>query len=237
MTTQAVSFSLVKPVAAAIAETPLFRCVGPDEREHLARVSRVRAFAKGERIFEMGDPSDHFYLVLSGVVKVFRVGAGGHDVILEMFGAGGPLGSVAMFQSRPFPASAAAMEDTECLVIPRADFFRLLESEPALVRGLLGSLSLRLVQLTNRLEELSGGRIDARFARLFLKLADQMGQPSPGGVRIPLALSRQELADLLGTTIETAIRTMSRWNKEAVLRTEKGGFVILDRDALEAVAG
>ena len=101
----------------------------------------------------------------------------------------------------------------------------------------LGSLSLRLVQLTTRLEELSGGRIESRFARLFLKLADQMGVPSSEGVRIPLALSRQELADLLGTTIETTIRTMSRWGKEDVLRTDKDGFVIVDRAALEAAAG
>lgn len=226
-----------KSVTSAIAETPLFKCVGPADRDRLAAVSRVQPFAKGERIFNAGDPSDFFYLVVSGVVKVFRPTVGGHDVILEMFGAGGPLGAVAMFQSKPFPASASAMEDTECLVIPRPDFFRLLEAEPALVRGLLGSLSLRLVQLTNRLEELSGGRIDARFARLFLKLADQMGVPSPDGVSIPLALSRQELADLLGTTIETAIRTMSRWNKEDVLRTEKNGFVIVNRSALEAAAG
>lgn len=203
----------------------------------LAGVSRVVRFARGERIFDQGDPSDLFYVVLTGFVKVFRPSLAGHDVILEMFGAGSPLGAVALFQGMAFPASAAAIEDTECLVIPRADFFRLLEAEPALVRGLLGSMSLRLVQLTTRLEELSGGRIDVRFARLFLKLAERVGVPSPDGVRVPLALSRQELADLLGTTIETTIRTMSRWQKDGVMRTEKDGFVISDRVALETMAG
>lgn len=225
-----------QPVLAAIAQTPLFKCVGPDDRARLAGVSRIVSFARGDTIFDQGDPSDFFYVVLSGFVKVFRPSPGGHDRILEMFGAGGPLGAVALFQRMPFPASAAAMEDTECLAIPRADFFGLLETEPALVRGLLGSLSLRLVQLTTRLEELSGGRIEARFARLFLKLADQMGAESPEGLRVPLALSRQELADLLGTTIETTIRTMSRWNRDGVLLTEKNGFVICDRAFLETTA-
>jgi CRP-like cAMP-binding protein len=223
-------------VVAAIAETPLFKCVSADDRARLAAVSQLRSFARGQRIFDLGDPSDMFFVVVRGFVKVFRPGLNGQDVILEMFGAGSPLGAIAHFQNKPFPASAAAIDETDCLAIPRAAFFKLLESEPALVRGLLGSLSLRLVQLTTRLEELSGGRVDVRFARLFLKLAEQMGVPSPDGIRIPIALSRQELADLLGTTIETTIRTMSRWSKDEVMRTEKDGFVILDRAALDAMA-
>jgi CRP/FNR family transcriptional regulator len=90
--------------------------------------------------------------------------------------------------------------------------------------------------LTARLAELTGGRIDVRFARLFLKLAEQLGRQERGGIFIPLPLSRQELADLTGTTIETCIRIMSRWNKEDVLLTEKDGFVVVDRATLEALA-
>jgi CRP-like cAMP-binding protein len=97
-------------------------------------------------------------------------------------------------------------------------------------------MTIRLVELTNRLAQLSGTRVEPRFARLFLKLADQMGREERGGLFIPLALSRQELADMTGTTIETGIRIMSRWGKEEVVRTEKDGFVILDRRTLEATA-
>jgi CRP/FNR family transcriptional regulator len=78
--------------------------------------------------------------------------------------------------------------------------------------------------------------VESRFARLFLKLADQMGRQDRGGLFVPMALSRQELADLTGTTIETCIRIMSKWNKDDVLHTEKDGFVILDRAALEELA-
>ena len=81
-----------------------------------------------------------------------------------------------------------------------------------------------------------GVRFDARFARLFLKLADQIGRKDRGGLFVPMPLSRQELADLTGTTIETAIRIMSRWQKEEVLHTEKDGFVLLNREALEDTA-
>lgn len=78
--------------------------------------------------------------------------------------------------------------------------------------------------------------METRFAHLFLKLADRMGRPSPDGTFIPMPLSRQELADLTGTTLETCIRIMSRWGKESVVRTEKDGFNLLDRRTLERLA-
>jgi CRP/FNR family transcriptional regulator len=105
-----------------------------------------------------------------------------------------------------------------------------------MVRGLLVGLTHRLVELTTRLTELTGGRVEGRLARFFLKLAENMGRDSGHGIFIPLALSRQELADMIGTTIETSIRIMSRWGKDGIVLTEKDGFVIADRSALEALS-
>jgi CRP/FNR family transcriptional regulator len=225
-----------KPAPALLAQIPLFRRVSPEDRERIAAVAHLRSYERGTAVFSEDDPSDFFFIVVTGRIKVFKHAPNGNDIILEMFGPGGPLGAVAAYEARPYPASAAAVEPSECLLIPRDAFFQLLEKHPTLVRGLLGSLSLRLVQLTTRLAELTGGRIEARFARLFLKLADQIGRPDRGGVFVPLPLSRQELADWTGTTIETSIRIMSRWGKEGVLHTEKDGFVVLDRATLEALA-
>jgi CRP/FNR family transcriptional regulator, nitrogen oxide reductase regulator len=175
-------------------------------------------------------------VVMTGRVKVFKTTARGTDVILELFGPGDPVGAVAVYESRPYPASAVALEPTACLVVPRQAFFTLLETRPTLVRGLLVGLTHRLVELTNRLAELSGGRVEARLARFFLKLAADMGQKRADGVFIGLVLSRQELADMIGTTIETSIRIMSRWGKDDIVRTEKDGFVVVNREALETVA-
>lgn len=216
--------------------TPIFSRLSPADRQTIGAVSAVREFKRGETIFEQDSPSEAFYAITSGRVKIFKLMPNGKDLILEVFGPGDPLGAVAAYMGRPFPASASALEDTTCVVIPRPAFFRLLEQNPSLVRGLLLGLTTRLVELTNRLAELSGGRIEPRFARLFLKLADQMGRVERGGIFIPLALSRQELADMTGTTIETCIRIMSRWGKQDIVRTEKDGFVITDRKGLEALA-
>jgi CRP/FNR family transcriptional regulator len=214
----------------------LFRRVGPEDRKRLGSVAHLKSYTRGDLIFRESDPSDAFYTVVSGRVKVFKLLPTGKEVILEIFGLGDPLGAVAAYEGRPFPASAMALEDTTCLLLPRAPFFALLEQHPSLVRGLLQGMTQRLVELTNRLAELSGARVESRLARLFLKLADTSGRHERGATFIPMPLSRQELADLTGTTIETCIRIMSRWGKESVLLTEKDGFLLMDRASLEAVA-
>lgn len=216
--------------------TPVFRKLSPEDRATVARAAGVRSYRKGETIFEQDTPSDAFYTIASGRVKIFKMLPTGKDIILEVFGAGDPLGAIAAYDGRPFPASAVALEDTTCVIIPRQTFFSLLEAHPSLVRGLMLGMTVRMVELTNRLAELSGSRIEPRFARLFLKLAADMGVPERGGTYVPLLLTRQELADMTGTTIETAIRIMSRWGKQDIVRTDKDGFVVMDREKLEEVA-
>jgi len=214
----------------------VFRRLTPEDRQRLAAVATLRAFDKGAQLFSEGDDSDFLYTIASGRVKVYKTTPRGTDVILEIFGPGDPVGAVAVYESRPYPATAVALEPTTCMLVPRQAFFRLLEQHPSLVRGLLVGLTHRLVELTNRLAELSGGRIEARLARFFLKLATDVGQPRADGTFIGLVLSRQELADMIGTTIETAIRVMSRWGKDDIVRTEKDGFLVVKRDALETLA-
>ena len=217
---------------------PFFKRLSPELRARVAEVARVKPHERGELIFAEGDPSDAFMVIVAGRVKVFKSTPAGKEIILEIFGAGDPLGAVAVYEGAPFFASALALEPVQILRIEQPAFFRLLEHDPAMVRGLLSGLTIRLAELTRRLAELSGARVEARFARLFLKLCDQIGRNERGGVFLPMPLSRQELADLTGTTIETAIRIMSRWQKENVMLTEKDGFVVLDRSALdEASAG
>ena len=223
-------------IVDSLRKSVMFRRLKPDDLQRVAAVATLRTFEKGEALFSEGDGSDLMYTVVAGRVKVFKTTPRGTDVILELFGPGDPIGAVAVYESRPYPASAIALEPSSCLIIPRQAFFSLLEGYPLMVRSLLVGLTHRLVELTNRLTELSGGRIEGRLARFFLKLGTDMGQERSDGVFIPLVLSRQELADMTGTTIETSIRIMSRWGKDDVVRTDKDGFTIVDRTALETVA-
>jgi len=222
-------------IEEALSKSAVFRRLGAQDQQRLAAVTRLKKFNKGKAIFDEGDPSDFFYTVVSGRVKIVKKRPGGNDIILEIFGPGDPFGAVAAYEGEPYPASAIALEDTRCLLIQRGSFFALLEEQPTLVRGLLLGLTHRLVELTRRLAELTGGRVEGRFARLFLKLGRDLGRPCAGGIFVPMHLSRQELADMTGTTIETCIRIMSRWAKDGIVRTEKDGFILVDTASLETL--
>jgi CRP/FNR family transcriptional regulator, nitrogen oxide reductase regulator len=219
-----------------LRHSPMFRRLTVEDRRRLLAVAVLRDFEKGAPLFNEGDASDYLYTVVTGRVKVFKTTARGTDVILELFGPGDPVGAVAVYESRSYPAGAVALEPTTCLLVPRREFFALLETYPTLVRGLLVGMTHRLVELTNRLAELSGGRVEPRLARFFLKLAGDIGQQREDGIFIALVLSRQELADMIGTTVETTIRIMSRWGKQDVVRTDKDGFLVVDRASLETVS-
>lgn len=221
---------------AVLQRSTIFRRLSAEDRQRLAAVAQMRKYGKGQTLFSEGDAPEVLFTVVSGRVKVYKMTARGTDVILEIFGPGDPVGAAAVYEGRPYPASAMALEPTTCVSVPRRAYFALLEAHPSLVRGLLSGLSVRLVELTNRLAELTGGRMEARFARLFLKLAGDVGQKRADGIFIAMPLSRQELADMTGTTIETTIRIMSRWGKQNIVRTESDGFLVVERDALESLS-
>ena len=228
--------AVTAPSDELLRRMPLFRRLSAGDRGHVAAVSRLVHHTRGTTVFSEGEEATAFLAIVEGRVKVYKSTPAGKEIILEIFGPGDPLAAVAVYENAPLPASALALDDVTCLRVEQRDFFALLERHPALVRGLLSGLTLRLAELTRRLADLTGARVEARFARLFLKLGHQIGRKERGGLFVPMALSRQELADLTGTTIETAIRIMSRWQKEEVLHTEKDGFVILDQPVLEEVA-
>lgn len=224
-------------VAAAVGAAPLFRRLSSEDRERLLPMAKLEQYAKGEELFREGDLPRSLLIVVRGRVKVARTTPKGRQVILQLFGPGDPLAAVAVFEGFPYPASGQAVEPTACLAIERGAFLALLERHPSLVRGLLSGLTLRLVELTNRLTELAGGRVEERLASMLLRLAQEHGQHTERGDFIPGPLSRQELADLCGTTLETTIRVMSRWAKSGWVSTRADGFVLHRVAELERLAG
>ncbi len=214
----------------------LFSRLTSEDRRKVAEISIARHYDKGDQVFAEGDPSELIFTIVSGRIKVVKAIPGGKELILEILGPGDPLGAIAAYEARPYPASALALEEAVCIASRRAAFMGLLETCPSLVRGMLGGFSLRVIELGKRLGEITGSRVEARFAQIFLKLADRLGRPQNPGIFLPLVLSRQDLADLAGTTMETSIRIMSRWGKEGVVVTQADGFLVPSREELESLS-
>lgn len=222
-------------LTAALGALPMFRELPAPLRDKVARIATLQTVEKGDAVWNSGDPADLLTTVVSGRVKIVRHAEAG-DVILEMFGPGDSPGAVAVYNQIPYPASCITMEPTVLLRLPRRDWFDLLERDPAFARAVLLVMTKLNMALTRKLASMHGTRVPTRVASLFLSLADRMGRATPEGVEIRLALSRLEIAEMVGTTVETAIRVMSRWNRERVLLTGEDRFVIPDRERLKREA-
>ncbi len=213
---------------------PILASLTPEDRNALAPLCELRAYEKGEVLFSEGDPSDRILFVFLGRVKIVKA-TPARDLILEILGPGEPVGAVAVFERFPYPATAVALEPTGVISIPEREFFSLVQKRPEITRRLFAGLTRRLMALNRRMADMTGS-VEYRAARLFVTLAERLGQARGNAVFIPLSLSRQEIADLIGTTIETAIRIMSRWHKDGLIDTEKGGFLVLRLAALREIA-
>jgi CRP-like cAMP-binding protein len=227
-------------VMTAVRSLPVFRGLPPEDQNRIASMASVREYRRGDVLWNEGDEAASLTILIRGRVKIVRHAEAG-DVILELFGPGEPVGAIAVYNYMPYPASAVCLENVTLLVIPRRDFFELLDRNPGFARAIIREQTKLVVALMRKVEEMRGQRVDTRIAQLFLTLAERMGKETPDGVEIALTLTRQEVADLVGTTVESAIRVLSRWGREGLLVTGQGRFVIPSkerlREAVDAAAG
>jgi len=221
-------------VATLLRSLPMFRGLSPDQHLRLAPLASVRELERGEVLWREGDPAEQLTVIVRGQVKIVRHADAG-DVILEIFGEGEPVGAIAVYNYIPYPATAIALEPVTLFCLPRRDYFELLDRNPEFARAIMRELTKLVLALTRKVQESRGQPVDVRVAQLLVSLAERMGKDTPDGVLIPLKLSRQEVADLVGTTVETAIRILSRWGREGIVITRDDGFVIPSRERLTKI--
>jgi CRP/FNR family transcriptional regulator len=143
---------------------------------------------------------------------------------------------VAVIEQRPHPASAQAVEATTVLRVPASTILALTERHPSLIREMALVLGRRLRAAHDSVASLAGDPVDARLAARLLRLAEGDGVRGPRGLTLPFHLTRQSLADMTGTTVETTIRTVSRWIRDELVEDDGGRLVIRDVEALRAIA-
>lgn len=220
---------------ALLERIALLRCLTPAESKALAARCRVQVCGRGDTIFGEGTRAVEMSFVALGTVKIVK-SAPSRSVILRIVGAGNPIGIVAAWEGRPYPGTAIAVEPSTIVHVPEREFFALTDRHPEVLRQLLQMMMDRQVQLGQRVSEMTGP-VETRIAQALIDLVASSGKREGPRAFIPIALTRQEIADLAGTTVETAIRIMSRWGKEGVVLTEEQGFTVPDVEALRRHLG
>lgn len=213
-----------------IRQSPIFSSLSEDELAALAKITAERHFSSGQVIFFEGDTAGWFYIVAAGRVKAFKQSSSGKEFTLAFFGPGEIFGEVAVFENRPFPASASAQfaGDTAVLAIRREDFLEFLAKHPQVALRIIGVLGERLRDSQSRLGDMAGENALSRIAGILLMLSSRLGNELP--------FTRQEIAEMTGTTTETTIRVMSRLKDGGIIRSTRGKIIILDETKLKALS-
>jgi CRP/FNR family transcriptional regulator, nitrogen oxide reductase regulator len=220
-----------------LRQLPLLADLPAQALADFAAQARLDRYPQEATVFNQGDPCDRFWLVRAGRVKIVHLALDGREVILEVISPGEVFGGTVLFLPE-HPATARAMTTVETVSVPAAVYAQLIARQPAVAQRLVRLLGARLQSLIG-LQVLAGERVERRLAHILLKLADRAGRPEAGGaVLITLPLTRQDLAEMAGTTLETAIRTMSRFRAQGWVETRRGGFILIhDPQRLRAEAG
>ena len=214
--------------AQILRSSPIFSSLNDGELGELADLSIERSFMPNEFIFWDGDAPEWFYIIAEGKVKVLKHSSLGKEFIITFFGPGEMFGEVAVFENKPYPASAQAVVETKVVGIKRDEFLSFLANRPQVVLRVISVLAGRLRDAQGRLRDLAGERVEQRLAGVLLMLSSKLGTTLP--------FTRQEIADMTGTTTETAIRVMSHLKDRGIIHSVRGKVIILDEEKLRLLS-
>ncbi len=218
-----------RPDAASVLErAPVFAGLAASEIAELAAIAVERRFAAGKSVFWEGDPPDWFYIVAEGQVKVVKQSASGKEFIVAFFGPNEMFGEVAVFEDKPYPASAVAASPLRVIGLRRSDLLQFLAGRPQVALKIIAILGGRLREAQARLRDLASERVEQRLAAALLMLSAKLGSELP--------FTRQEIASMTGTTTETAIRVISRLRERGIIRTARGRITIIDEVKLRLLS-
>jgi CRP/FNR family transcriptional regulator len=214
----------------------LFKNLADDDLKELEPYLVTATVKKKEDIFSEGDQPEWFYIVSRGKVKITKLSQEGKEIILELISPTDIFGGVAVLRNFPYPANAVAMEDSELVKISRKNLMRLVDRFPNLMYCIALQLGDRMKSSYDSLKNIALERVEARIAALLLKLAGKVGTETKEGLVIDMRLTKQDVADMVGTTVETSIRTFSKFKKQGLVADADGKIVIRDQEGLAALS-
>lgn len=216
----------------AFRKSPTFSDLDGQQIVELAKLGVARKLKPGDFLFFEGEPVKSSHLIVSGILKLVKHSVSGVDFITGIYGQGEVVGNTLQFAGQVHPSSAQAAIDTEVLSISTGNLISFLQQYPALKPKVLGKMLAVIGQRYQaaivRLRELAGERVEHRLARVLLALYLGLGSSIP--------LTRREIAEMSGTTTETAARFMSRLTRSGIVQSLRGKVIVIDRDRLRQLA-
>jgi CRP-like cAMP-binding protein len=198
--------------------------------------AHARRFDKGASLFEQGAPADSFFLLLDGHVQASKLTPDGRQIVIRYIDPGELFGIAAQIRQTAYPATAKAVVECLALAWPSSTWPELALKFPALSSGLLQSVGARLADANARMMEMATEPVERRLARALLRLAAQSGRSVEAGIAIDFPITRQDLGEMVGTTLFTVSRLLSAWESEGLVEGGRARIVVRRPDRLSAIA-
>lgn len=228
---------MAPPDTRLLEKVPLFRGLDRDALAAVAVHARTVRAAAGRAFFREGEPARVFFVLARGRLKFTHTSAEGHEIILRVTGPGEPFGGIAAFaEGGAYPGTARAVEPSEAYAWDGARITALMRRFPEIGINAARLVAERLHALQRQHHELMTERVERRIARALLRLAHHAGRRVDAGVEIDFPLSRQDLAEMTGTTLFTVSRTLSAWQDSGVIATARRRIVVRQPHALVQIA-
>ena len=219
-----------------LRRSSLFAGLDPDALAVVLSASRLHRIKKGAYFFYQDQPARTLYMLIEGRVKFTQVTAEGQQVLLRAIGPGEIFGTVAALGEALHPASAQASIDCVALTWRGEAIADLMDRFPRIALNVARFLAERLKEFQDRYRELATERVERRVAHTLLRLAQQLGEVEEDGLSIGLSLTRQDIAEMSGTTLFTVSRILSAWQQQGIVRTGREHVTLCRRDQLLAIA-
>jgi CRP-like cAMP-binding protein len=223
-------------LARRLTTVPLFAGVPQPTLERIVGLARTKHVEGGGFFFNEGEPAEEFFVLTKGRVKLTQLTPEGHQVVLRLVAPGDAFGGVGAFGDPKYPISAEGLERSEALAWTSAAMRTLLEAEGKIALNALHFVSARLHDLQRRYRQLMTERVERRDARAVLRLASEAGRPVESGVEVDFPVSRQDIAEMTGTTLYTVSRLLSAWEERGIVRSGRQRIVVIQPAALVAIA-
>lgn len=215
-----------------LAGLDLFERLRPEDLERLAQYARWSKHRAQSILFRKGDPGRCLMVVRSGRVKVCTHSEDGRELVIALFQPGEMFGEIAPLDGSDRTADAVVLADCELLVLERRDLMPFLHEHPDAGVRMLEVLAGRIRRTTQFLEDVAFLEGQTRLARRLIGLAEFVGKPVTDGVRIDMALSQQQLGNMVGMTRESVNKHLGHWRDEGWIAWDRSYYTILDMDAL-----
>jgi CRP/FNR family transcriptional regulator, nitrogen oxide reductase regulator len=225
------SASVLEERAGLLADSPLCAGLSHDDIVKIASCARPKSFARDESVFMQGQPSRCLLLIRTGSVKITQISSSGNEVILWMYGKGNVVGVLSELTGGMHPSSARAMEATTALVWDCATLQNLMEVCPRIRQNLSQILMTRLHELEERFREVATEKVPRRLALALMRLSKHVGKKVHEGIEV--SLSREELAQMTGTTLFTISRILSQWSREDFVTSRRESVLLRDPGRLQ----